>query len=264
MGRLNRWAQILGQYFITLTHLTTKENSFVDMLSRREYTEDSETLVDEEQINETVLAIEPVQTYNQPDSQITVHVEPTHVPYNDTQPELKHNNASDISTISSSENTNKFNENDTPVLSFDETFKLARSIISLDSISEKAPRFSETIINNAEFRLRSVIDDSTSGMYSTADRPVLTRPDFDLACQNLMTPTDFSDYLDNQLIQDISLCAIEPDQVIMDHVKVVGDGARSLEGSTDREIFTIGRPVTDKQPTKRANQLTTDCLNDEH
>ena len=256
MGRLNRWAQILGQYFITLTHLTTKENSFVDMLSRREYTKDSETLVDEEQINETVLAIEPVQTYNQPDSQITVNVEPTHFPYNDIQPELKHSHSS----ISSSENTAHFKENDTPVLSFEETFKLARSIVSLDSISKNAPRFSDAIINNAEFRLRSVIDDSTSGKYSTADRPVLTRPDFDLACQNLMTPTYVGDYLDDKLSHDISLYTIETDQTNIGHVKVVGDTARTPGGSTDREIFAIGSPDNDKRLTGHVNQLTTDCL----
>ena len=122
MGRLNRWAQLLCQYFITLTHLTTKENSFVDMLSMQEYTKDSETLVDEDQINETVLAMEPVQTYNQPHSQTTVNVEPTDVPHSDTKPKFKHSNASNINTISSLENTNKSNETGSPVLSFDETF----------------------------------------------------------------------------------------------------------------------------------------------
>ena len=100
MGRLNRWVQILGQYFITLTHLTTKENSFVDMLSGREYKKDSETLVDEEQIKETVLAIEPVQTYNQPNSQETANVETTQVLSNDTQPASIYSNTSHINPTS--------------------------------------------------------------------------------------------------------------------------------------------------------------------
>ena len=193
VGRINRWAQILSQYPIKLDWIRGKDNHIADLISRRNYTDETSSKLnydDEQELNETVMVIQKELTN---DTLISNNTESTE--------------ATDLNLV---ENRSQFDRNQNLgfVLSSEEIFKLTTAIVFLKNASNKTSRFSDTIINKSEFCLRSV-NDFSEKLYTTTNKPVFTRSDFDIVCHNILNTADLYDCLDKSLTA--SVCAIETD-----------------------------------------------------
>ena len=197
VGRINRWAQILSQYPIKLDWIRGKDNHIADLISRRNYTDETSSKLNydaEQELNETVMVLQNELTHDTLNSSCYEGTETTDLNLGESHSQFDRNQNRNSALGS--------------VLSNEEIFKLTTAIVSLDNASNKTSRFSDAIINKSEFCLRSV-NDSPEKRYTTTNKPVFIRSDYDMVCHNISNTTDLHDCLHKSLTA--SLCAIETD-----------------------------------------------------